>query len=636
MLSPTPLATTWVSSLRRSALPAVLVLLGWVAICPASAFGAVGDLSFDGCIGALTGCAATIPTSAMYGPQSVAVSPDGNSVYVAAGNATAIDTFARNAATGALTFAGCIGDDAGCTPTTPANAVGQVFSVAVSPDGQSVYAASFTTSAIDEFARNTTTGALTFKGCIGDDAGCAATAPADAVDGPRSVTVSPDGRSVYAVTTESQAIDTFSRNPATGALTFNNCIGNDPPGCATTNPPGALDTALSVAVSPDGSSVYVTGSFENVLDAFSRNASTGALTFAGCFGHYAGCTATSPANALEGPVAVTVSADGSSVYVAASQANAVDTLARNTATGALTFSGCTGADAGCTPTTPANALTQVASVAVSPDGQSAYATANGSNAVDVFSRSPASGLLSFANCVGEDAGCTPTTPATALAGPDSVALSADGSNVYALSYGSNAIDELSRQVPPTPSIAAPPTPTPTNSPAPTPLAPIPPPVHTMHTTFGDQQITLTTPSPLTCATTGKTLGVTLGSATIAGSKAARLRFASVALYLDRGIKHTRKRTLRTRAGKEKTVTITSYYPNTTARHLPATLELSIPANLKAGTHTLAAKVSYKETRSKHGHKTIVTLTKTLITKFTVCSPRPDASVSPAPARAKRQ
>ena len=617
--------TPGASALRRSALLSVAALLGCIALCPASALGAVGDLSFSDCIGALTGCAATTPTSAMYGPLSLAVSADGNNVYVAASNATAIDTFARNSATGALSFKGCIGDDTGCTTTTPANAVGQVFSVAISPDGESVYATSFSTSAIDEFARNSATGALTFTGCIGDDTGCTTTSPANAVDGPRSVTVSPDGRSVYVTTAESQAIDTFSRNPATGALTFENCIGNDPPGCTTTNPPGALDTALSVAVSPDGGSVYVTGNYENVLDSFARNASTGMLTFAGCIGHYAGCTATSPVNALEGPTAVTVSADGSSVYAVATQANAIDTLARNTTTGALTFSDCIGQDTGCTPTTPANALTRVSSVAVSADGQNAYATASGPNAIDVFSRSPASGLLSLAGCIGADTGCTPTTPTNALSEPDSVALSVDGSSVYALSYESNAIDRLSRQVPPpipaaapatataAPAIAPmPPSPTPALTPSPTPVT------QTTRATLGDQQLALTTPSPLTCTPTGKSLGATLSSATIPHSKAAKLRFASVAFYLDRGIKQTRKRTLRTSAGRTKTVLLAGYRANATARHVPVALELAIPTSLRTGVHTLTAKVSYRETKIKHGRKLTVALTKTLSVQFKVC------------------
>jgi DNA-binding beta-propeller fold protein YncE len=552
---------------HRLALLLVAALLACVALCPASALGATGDLSFNDCFGVLTGCGTTTPTSAMYGPLSVAVSADGNNVYVAASNATAIDTFARNATNGALAFVGCIGDDTGCTTTSPANAV----------------------------------------------------------DGPRSVTVSPDGLSVYATTAESQAIDTFSRNPATGALTFDNCIGNDPPGCTKTSPSGALDTAVSVAVSPDGGSVYVTGSYENVLDAFARNASTGALTFAGCVGPYSGCTATNPANALEGPVSVTVSADGSNVYVAASQANVLDTLTRNAASSALTFSGCTGEDTGCTSTTPTNAVTQVSSVAVSADGQSAYATAIGSNAIDVFSRSPTSGLLSFANCVGEDAGCTHTTPANALAGPDSVALSADGSSVYALSYGSNAIDRFSRQVPPPVSMTptGPATATPAILPAPASPAPAPTPsapqaTRTTRATVGDQQIILTTPSPLTCTTTGKTLGVTLSSTTVSHSKAAKLRFANVAFYLDRGIGRTHEKTQHTRTGKTKTVLVAGYDANATARHVPVTLELAVPTSLRAGAHTLTAKVSYRETKTRHGHKITVALTKTLTVQFTVC------------------
>ena len=45
--------------------------------------------------------------------------------------------------------------------------------------------------------------------------------------------------------------------------------------------------------------------------------------------------------------------------------------------------------------------------------------------------------------------------------------------------------------------------------------------------------------------------------------------------------------------------VTSYSPNATAHHVPVTLELS-SAGLKAGTNTLTVKLSYKETKTKHG------------------------------------
>src|SRR6266852_6272023 len=75
------------------------------------------------------------------------------------------------------------------------------------------------------------TGALTPKGCIADPehnlAGCARTAAG--LDEVYSLAISPDGRSVYAVSDGSRyggdaAIVRFARNPTTGALTPQGCI----------------------------------------------------------------------------------------------------------------------------------------------------------------------------------------------------------------------------------------------------------------------------------------------------------------------------------------------------------------------------------------------------------------------------
>jgi hypothetical protein len=78
--------------------------------------------------------------------------------------------------------------------------------------------------------------------------------------------------------------------------------------------------------------------------------------------------------------------------------------------------------------------------------------------------------------------------------------------------------------------------------------------------------------------------VTLESTTIPRSKAAKLKFSSAALYIDKGIKHTRRKTVRTRNGKKKKVLVTVYDANATVHHVPVTSNLSL-AGLKAGTHT---------------------------------------------------
>jgi hypothetical protein len=135
-------------------------------------------------------------------------------------------------------------------------------------------------------------------------------------------------------------------------------------------------------------------------------------------------------------------------------------------------------------------------------------------------------------------------------------------------------------------------------------------------TVDNQRVTLTTPSRLVCTASSGELSVSLTSTVIAKSKAPKLRFASAAFYLDKGVKHTKHVRVRVH-GKTKTKTVTTYAANATAHHVPANLALKL-AGLKSGTHTLTVKLSYHETVRKHGRRTTVTVTKTVRASFRVC------------------
>jgi DNA-binding beta-propeller fold protein YncE len=364
------------------------------------------------------------------------------------------------AATGALTPAGCTADPlanpAGCTQTAPG--LGGASAVAVSPDGKSVYATSINDNAIVRFDRNTTTGALTPAGCVGDVAnntdGCAQTAPG--LVGPYSVTVSPDGKSVYAAGTNDSAIVRLDRNTTTGALTPKGCIGDpdiNPPKpnvdrCAKTTP--GLEAVRSVAVSPDGKSVYAAGRRDNAIVRFKRDTTSGALTPKGCVADPANnednCAQT--ARGLDGASSVAVSANGKSVYAAGLNDAAIVNFDRDTTGGALTRAGCVADPAhnadGCAKT--ADGLDFPRSVAVSADGKSVYAAGSGDNAIVRLNRSTTSGALTPTGCIADPAhnhdGCAQT--ALGLDFVSSVAVSADGKSVYAAGYGNTAIVNLNR------------------------------------------------------------------------------------------------------------------------------------------------------------------------------------------------
>jgi sugar lactone lactonase YvrE len=428
------------------------VAIAALIVC-AAALGATGDLNPEGCIDdALTGEDTCFQTAnGLDGAQSVAVSPDGKSVYVASNAADAIVRFDRDPATGDLTPAGCVEDnDTGsgvCRKST--DGLDRAASVAVSPAGTSVYAASTQDDAIVRFKRDTTTGALSPKDCVDDDQvgqgpdNCAASAAG--LNGATAVTVSPDGKSVYATGANDGTIVRFSRS-ASGELTAKGCI-NDAGGsvCGTDTTDG-LEGANSVAVSPDGTSVYVASTQDDAIARFKRKTTNGKLTPKGCVGdaqnrpgnRVASCDEI--AEGLDGAWSVTVGPDGTSVYAAGFNDDTVVWLDRDPSDGSLTSKDCVedvdSETAVCGQHT--EGLTTADSVAVSPDGASVYVSSLG--AVVHLKRNETSGGLAPKGCVEDDTGigdCGQTTDG--LSGAFSVALSPDGTSLYAAAQGDDAV-----------------------------------------------------------------------------------------------------------------------------------------------------------------------------------------------------
>ncbi len=341
------------------------------------------------------GCAKAV---GLDGPNSIAISSDGSSLYVTSRASNSVTAFHRNKKTGALRqLPGAFGCISGLP--LPDCAAGRALVapdvVVVSRDGTNVYAGSFGGNAVAVFARDPASGSIAQPGgsggCIAEAiAGCA---PAIALGAPEGMAISLNGNNVYVAGATSNSIAVLQRDPTTGAL----AQATDGSGCVVDAPLSGCTTgfqlsgANALALSPNGQDLYATSLFDNSVTSFSR-ASTGAIAqkekSAGCLVYLRsiGC---SFGRALVAPEGIDVAPDGANVYVASFRSGALDVLGRVRESGAVAqlpnAAGCLAPKSlpGCTP---ARALRGVSSVAVSPDGRNVYSTAFGSNAVDVFRR----------------------------------------------------------------------------------------------------------------------------------------------------------------------------------------------------------------------------------------------------------
>ena len=172
--------------------------------------------------------------TAMYEMREIVIAPDGTGLYGISTYDDAVAAFARDPATGKLSFASCIGaeSDLGkefgvpdpCTTEVPStNAVGdgsglaRPRGLAISPDGRNLFVASLGDATINRF-RLTPGGGLHLAGCITDGSGRASRCPYARTpggkpqwfgfDGLNSLAVA--GHSLYAAAGDGSSISRFS------------------------------------------------------------------------------------------------------------------------------------------------------------------------------------------------------------------------------------------------------------------------------------------------------------------------------------------------------------------------------------------------------------------------------------------
>ena len=223
----------------------------------------------------------------LKGAEAMAISLDGKHLYVSSLYDDAIAEFVVDPADGSLTHT-----PGKCVAESPAGEVDSCLDargidhpedIAMSPDGKHVYAAAFASDSVAVLSRDAGTGDLSqpagSSACVSETGSDGQCADGNGLDGAESVTVSPDGAYVYVGAVFSNAVATFSRDPATGTLTqlsgFDGCISNG--GAFGCRAGSAMSGANAVTVAPGGAHAYASAENSDAVVAFARVAETSPL-----------------------------------------------------------------------------------------------------------------------------------------------------------------------------------------------------------------------------------------------------------------------------------------------------------------------------------------------------------------------
>jgi 6-phosphogluconolactonase (cycloisomerase 2 family) len=472
------------------------ILLAWLALAPAMSRAVEllrqGEVE-DG----------DDPSYALSAPTGIAASSDGRSLYVAGLGEDALDVFARNPASGALTHQVALRDGEGGV-----DGLGGALSAVVSADGRNVYAVGVIDQAVAVFDRDLATGALRFVwqktngvgGVTGLESPRSIVESHDGrhlyvaceaavvvfrrnasgwpsfvqavalppLSGTQGIAVDPEGRNVYVGGYENAELRVYQRNPVWGGLTLLEVETNGQDGVE------GLAGIDSIVVTPDGESVYANGTIDSSVVHFARDAETGLLSFVARHQDGAGGI-----DGLGLSAGVSIGGErGSRVFAGGADA-AIAVFERDRASNALAFATATplpgagfiGSGAQVLAVggnlyvansidnrvaifaiaalhlletesdgiDGADGLAGAEGLAVAPDGRHLYATGVPDDAVTVFAIDPANGALAASSVVEDGVGGV-----DGIAGAIGVTASPDGRHLYVVGFNESAIAAFAR------------------------------------------------------------------------------------------------------------------------------------------------------------------------------------------------
>ena len=347
------------------------------------------------------------------GAGGVTLSADGNHAYVTGFLDDAVSWYERNSSTGALSYGGMLKDGVGGV-----DGLDGACSVTLSSDGNHAYVTGNDDNAVSWYERNSSTGALSYGGMLKDGVG-----GVDGLDGACSVTLSSDGNHAYVTGSNDNAVSWYERNSSTGALSYGGMLRDGVDGV------DGLLGAQGITLSADGDHAYVTGAADAAVSWYERNASTGALSYGGMLRDAVGGV-----DGLLYAWNVTLSADGNHAYVTGVADDAVSWYERNASTGALSYLGMLKAWVG-----GVEGLDGARGVKLSSDGNHAYVTGLGDNAVSWYERNASTGALNYLGMLKDG-----VDGVDGLYFANSVTLSSDGKHAYVAGSDDDAVSWFTR------------------------------------------------------------------------------------------------------------------------------------------------------------------------------------------------
>jgi len=302
----------------------------------------------------------------------------------------------------------------------------QPTAIIVSSDGHHAYAASASKNAVLRFDRDALTGAL--SNAVSYKTSSAGFAQAK-LGGVQDIKLSADGGFLYVAAMSDNAVTVLARNATDGNLSFVESV-------AQGGAISGLKKPFRLALSPDGSQVYVVTQESSSVVRFNRAAATGQLTFGESIDQ-----TQQNLSSLGSPGGIVVSPDGAQVYVTARMGNALLTFDRNTTVADPNFgklsvrNSLTGGPAGIVL-----GLQGAFGIDISPDGKQVYVAAQADNAVSWFDRA-SDGSLSFGGVIQKG-----QTNVHGLGGAHGVVVAPNGKEVFVTGFNDDSLAAFNRAI----------------------------------------------------------------------------------------------------------------------------------------------------------------------------------------------